>query len=290
MDEGRLYQDGYWQSADGLRLHYRDYPGAAGRAPLLCVPGLTRNARDFASLAEREAGRRRVIIVELRGRGESAYAKDSLSYLPSIYLQDIFALIADLGLSRIVMIGTSLGGLLTMMLAAAARPLLAGAVLNDIGPTIEAEGLARIRGYVGRGSSWPSWLHAAKAMRETHGMGFPDYAVGDWLAMAHRTCRLTATGRIVPDYDMRIAEAFRLPPPDPPIDMWPMLDALAGMPSLLVRGALSDVLAEPTAREMVRWLPDMTLLTLPRIGHAPTLDEPEAQAALAALLARVDQV
>lgn len=290
MDGKRDYGDGFWHSADGLRLHYRDYPGEASHPALLCVPGLTRNARDFAALAEREAGRRRVIAVDLRGRGESGYAKDPLSYTPLVYLQDLRALIGQLGLTRFIMVGTSLGGLLAMMLAASARSLLAGVVLNDIGPVIEAEGLARIRSYVGRGTSWPSWLHAAQAIRETHVAAFPDYALTDWLAMAHRTCLPTAEGRIVADYDMRIAEAFGLPPTGPPPDMWPMLNALADMPSLLIRGALSDVLAEQTAGEMVRRLPEMMLVTLPRIGHAPTLDEPEARTALAALLARIDQV
>jgi pimeloyl-ACP methyl ester carboxylesterase len=281
------WSDGWWQSADGVRLHYRDYPGDPAAVPVLCVPGLTRNARDSAALATRTAGERRVIVVELRGRGESGCPKDPLTYVPPVYLQDLGALLAELGLGRIVMIGTSLGGLLAMLLAVTARPLLAGVVLNDIGPVIEAQGLARIRSYVGKGASWPTWLHAARVAAEVHRIAYPDYGVADWIAMAHRLCRLTPEGRVVQDYDARIAEPFKLPPPDPPIDLWPAFDALAGGPVLLVRGGLSDVLSAATAAEMARRVPGLELLTLPRIGHAPTLDEPEAVDAIDRLLAQV---
>lgn len=284
------YADGWWLSGDGLSLHYRDYAGVAERAPLLCVPGLTRNARDFDALAERLAGTRRIIVAELRGRGQSAYAKDAMTYLPPVYLQDLLALLASLGNPRVVMIGTSLGGLLAMMLAVAARPLLAGVLLNDIGPVLEPAGLRRIRSYVGRGTSWPTWLHAARAIAETHGDAYPDYDLADWTAMAHRLCRLTEQGRIVTDYDVRVAEPFRIDPGDATVDLWPALLALAGMPSLLVHGALSDILSAGTAAEMARRLPDMELVTLPRIGHAPTLDEPESAAAIDRLLLRIDRL
>ena len=282
-----VFADGYWWSKDGLRLHYRDYPGRADRPPILCLPGLTRNARDFAAVCDRLAGEWRLIAVDLRGRGESAYAKDPLSYVPLSYLQDLEALIATLALPRLVLAGTSLGGILTMLLAATGHARIAGALLNDIGPEIEAAGLARIRGYVGRGGSWPTWLHAARAIADIHRAAYPDYAIEDWIGMAKRLCRLTPGGRIVPDYDARIAEPLRLPGGAAGFDMWPALDALRGVPTLLVRGELSDVLAEATAREMARRLPDCERVTLPRIGHAPTLDEPECRVAIDRLLARV---
>ena len=134
------FADGYWSSPDGLRLHYRDYPGPRDRPPLLCLPGLTRNARDFEPVAERFAGEWRVICTELRGRGESEYAKDSRSYTPLTYVQDLEALLAETGISRFVVLGTSLGGILAMLLAAGGADRIVGAVLNDIGPRIEAEG------------------------------------------------------------------------------------------------------------------------------------------------------
>ena len=281
------WTDGYWWSRDGLRLHYRDYAGPEDRPPILCLPGLTRNARDFAPVAERLAGQWRLICVDLRGRGESAYAKDPMTYVPLVYLQDVEALIAELRLDHIVAFGTSLGGILTMLLAAAGHARIEGALLNDVGPAIESAGLARIRGYVGRGGSWPTWLHAARVMGEVNGAAYPDYVTSDWLVMAKRLCRLTPAGRIVPDYDNRIAEPFRLPGGETGVDMWATIDALRAAPTLLVRGELSDILSRSTAEEMGRRMPRLELLNLPRTGHAPTLDEPACRQAIDRLLDRV---
>lgn len=286
------YSDGYWWSKDGLRLHYRDYPGRdgqgqEGRPPILCIPGLTRNARDFAAVAERLAGEWRVICVELRGRGESAYAKDPLSYAPLVYLQDVEALIGELGLECFVVFGTSLGGIIAMLLAGTGPGRIAGVLLNDIGPVLEARGLDRIKGYVGRSASWPTWLHAARAIAESNAAIYPDYTIEDWLGMAKRLCRLNASGRIVVDYDMRIADPMKLPGADAAFDMWPPYEVLRGAAGLIVRGALSDLLAEETAAEMVARLPEFELLTVTRVGHAPTLAEPEVAEAIDRLLAKV---
>jgi len=281
------WTDGYWWSNDGLRLHYREYAGPPDRATILCLPGLTRNARDFAAVADRLAGKWRLICVDLRGRGESAFAKDPMSYSPLVYVQDVEGLIETLGLERLVAFGTSLGGIVTMLLAATGRVPLAGALINDIGPAIEAAGLTRIRGYVGRGGSWPTWLHAARALAEGHRAAHPDYGIQDWLAMAKRLCRLTSSGRIVLDYDMRIAEPLRAPGGEAGFDMWPALASLRDVPVLLVRGGISDLLSEATADEMARRLPKLDQVTLPRVGHAPTLDEPECREAIDRLLERV---
>jgi pimeloyl-ACP methyl ester carboxylesterase len=281
-------QDGYWWSNDGLRLHYRDYPGRADRPPILCLPGLTRNARDFATTADRLAGEWRLLCVDLRGRGESAYAKDAMSYVPLTYLQDLEALIAALELPRFVVFGTSLGGLMAMLLGAAGRERIAGTLLNDVGPVIEPVGMARIRGLVGRGQSWPTWLHAARTLAEANAAIYPDFALADWIAMAKRLCRLTPTGRIVHDYDMKLVEPLRLPEGgEPALDMWPAFESLAVAPLTVLRGALSDLLGEATALEMHARVPTLDLVTVPRVGHVPTLDEPESIAAIARLLARV---
>ena len=281
------YTDGYWWSNDGLRLHYRDYPGPDDRVPVVCIPGLTRNARDFANLAERVAEKRRVIAVELRGRGDSAYSADPMTYVPLTYLHDLERLFDELALPRFVVVGTSLGGIVAMLLAAAGAERLAGVVLNDIGPTIEPAGLSRIRGSVGRATSWPTWAHAARALGETNANVFPDYRLPEWIAMAKRLYKLTPQGRIVPDYDKAIAEPFRLPGGEAGVDLWPAFDALKGVPTLIVRGERSDVLSDATARAMVARGRDATLVTVPRVGHAPTLDESAAAAAIEALLAGV---
>lgn len=285
------FADAHWTSRDGLKLHYRDYPqnpdAREGRPAILCLPGLTRNARDFASLAERLAGEWRVVCPDLRGRGDSAYARDSASYVPLQYADDLGQLIAQVGLTRFVAVGTSLGGLLTMILALTVPQMLAGAVLNDIGPVIEDVGLTRIRNYVGQGRSFATWMHAARALEESQGAAFPRFEIADWLRMAKRVMTLGPNGRIVFDYDMKIAEPLAQQGGEAGFDLWPGLEALAGRPVLLLRGALSDLLSVATLDEMARRLPMAEAVTLPDVGHAPTLDEPEAVAAIDRLLARV---
>ena len=288
------FQHLYWWSRDNLRLHARDYAplggeNAAARPPILCLPGLTRNARDFESLALRlSAAGWRVLALDLRGRGESAYARDPMSYVPLVYVQDVEALLEHLGVESYVAIGTSLGGIVTMLLAGAARERLAGAVLNDVGPDVEPSGLARIRGYVGRSSNWPTWVHAARGLAEANAGAYPDYGLTDWIAMAKRLYRVSSSGRIVLDYDMKIAEPFRLPGNEAGPDMWRALDQLKDVPVAVVRGERSDILSAATAERMAAELPLAELATVPRTGHAPTLDEPEAVAVIERLLARVE--
>jgi pimeloyl-ACP methyl ester carboxylesterase len=290
------YSDQYWTSRDGLKLHYRDYPAAdhsaaAERAPVLCLPGLTRNARDFENLARHlaqdPARSWRVICPEMRGRGDSAYSKDWATYNPLQYVEDVTLLLEEAGISRFVAVGTSLGGLMTLLLAAAAPGRIAAAVLNDIGPEIEAAGLERIGSYVGQGRTFPTWMHAARAVEESHGESFPEFDVADWLALAKRTMIVGSNGRIVFDYDMKIAEPFKQPNGAAPPDLWPTLRGLAEKPVLLIRGALSDVLSAATLDRMQQALPQAEVLTLPRVGHAPTLDEPDCVAAIDRLLAKV---
>lgn len=282
-----VYEDKYWWSRDNLRLHYRDYAGSADRPPIVCIPGLTRNARDFEPVADRLAGQWRVICVELRGRAESSYSKDPLTYVPLVYLQDLDKLFDELEIRRFVGIGTSLGGIMLMLIASTDPGLLAGAVINDIGPRIEEDGLRRIRENVGTGGTFPTWIHAARALADSHGDVYPDYRLEDWLKLAKRLCRLNNHGRIVFDYDHRIAEPFRVPGGEAGVDLWPAIDALRSCPVLLLRGELSDILSGETALAMKARLPDAELVTVPRVGHVPTFEEPESMAALDRLLDQV---
>jgi pimeloyl-ACP methyl ester carboxylesterase len=285
--ENRSWENRYWWSNDGLRLHYRDYPGRADRPPILCLPGLTRNARDFGDLAARLSPDWRVIAVDLRGRGESAYAKDPMTYVPLTYVQDIEALLAELSLPSYIAFGTSLGGIVTMLLAGTARERIAGALLNDVGPEIETAGLSRIRTYVGKSNTWPTWMHAARAVAEANGDVYPGYDIEDWLAMAKRLYRLNSAGRIVLDYDMKIAEPFRVPGNEAGPDMWRALERLRQVPTLILRGARSDVLGAATAERMVAALDRAELVTVPGVGHTPTLGEPEAASGIDRLLDRL---
>lgn len=281
------FEDKYWWSQDGLRLHYRDYAGRADRPAILCLPGLTRNARDFEPLADRLAGDWRVICVELRGRGESAYAKDPMSYVPLVYLQDLNRLLDELALPSTICIGTSLGGIMLMLLGATRRGQMAGALLNDIGPDIAPAGLDRIRTYVGTGGPQPTWIHAARAVAELNETIYPRYKLKDWLRLAKRFYRLTSQGRLVLDYDQRIGEPMRVPGSEAGVSLWPAFEALTDMPLTLVRGRLSDLLTPETAAAMQAKLPGMDRVEVPDVGHAPTLEEPEAVAAIDRLLARV---
>ena len=282
-----VYTLGQWTSGDGLTLRYRDHPGRADRPPVLCIPGLTRNCRDFEPVAEAFAGEWRIICVDLRGRGQSDYAKDSASYQPLQYAADIVALLDHLNLETVVAIGTSLGGIVTMLLAVTAPGRIAAAVLNDVGPEIEPSGLARIREYVGQGRSFPTWMHAARGLREQAGVAYPEYRIADWLRLAKRLMAVGPGGRIAFDYDMKIAEPFQTAEGTAPVDMWPAFRALAGRPLLAVRGELSDILSAATLERMTREVPDLDSVTVARTGHAPTLDEPAAREALARLLAKV---
>lgn len=279
--------DGYWTSSDALQLHYRDYAGDEGLPPILCLPGLTRNARDFEALATHLAGDWRVIVAELRGRGGSAYAKDPATYAPLTYLQDIEGLIATLGLDRFILIGSSLGGILAMLLAAKDPGRVAAMVLNDVGPELDPQGVTRIRSYLGRAIWYPTWMHAARALAENSAALFPKYEIEDWLAMAKRLYKVNSSGRIVLDYDMKIAEPLRLDGEEAGPDLWPTVDAIRDVPTLLMRGALSDILSEEVAERTVERLRHGILVTVNDVGHAPTLVEPEPLRAIEGLLSSV---
>jgi pimeloyl-ACP methyl ester carboxylesterase len=280
----------YVFSADNVRLCWREHHDPAvppGRPALLCLPGLTRNGGDFAHLGAALGGQWRIIAPDLRGRGESGFARDSLSYVPLVYLQDLSLLLAAAEVTRFVVIGNSLGGLLALRLTTAHRAAMAGVVLNDIGPAIEPAGLARLRANVGRGGNWETWIHAARDLAARNAAIHPDWGLHDWLGFAKRLCRITPQGRINFDYDPRIAEPFRLPQLDAGADDWAALHSLKALPMLSLRGELSDVMSADTQAQMVRRVPDMMTVTVPRVGHTPTLAEPVAVAALARFMGAI---
>jgi pimeloyl-ACP methyl ester carboxylesterase len=281
------WTDRYWYSADGLRLHYRDYDGPRDKPPILCIPGLTRNARDFEPVADRYAGDWRVIAIELRGRGESDPDPDPNHYSPHYYVADILKLLDQLGIADAVFMGTSLGGICTMLLAATDSDRIAGAMLNDIGPEIDQEGLDRIGSYVGRQVRFVSWDEAAHVLADRNRDKFPHWTAHDWDKFARRTCAARPDGIEFP-YDMAIAEKFRAATEGPQGANWKLYEALAGRPVLILRGGLSDLLSQEVADQMVERLPaDAELVVVPDVGHTPNLEEPEAVAAMDRLLERV---
>jgi pimeloyl-ACP methyl ester carboxylesterase len=281
------WTDRYWNSAEGLRLHYRDYDGPRDQPPILCIPGLTRNARDFEPVADRYAGDWRVLSIDLRGRGESENDPDTRRYSPHYYVADIMKLLDQEGIADAVFMGTSLGGLCTMLLASTDSDRIAGALLNDIGPEIDQAGLDRIGGYVGKETEFASWEDASHALAARHADIYPTWTSDDWDRFARRLCHQTADG-IQFQYDMRIADNFGAAANSPDAKRWPHFHALAGRPVTIVRGELSDLLSDEVAERMVKALgDDAELVVVPEVGHTPTLDEPEAQEAMDRLLDRV---
>ena len=277
------WRDFTWASAEGLTLHARDYPAAAeGRLPVVCLHGLTRNARDFDMLAPWIAARgRRVLAVDVRGRGQSDRDPDASYWLPT-YADDVRRMAEALGIRQAIFIGTSMGGLIAMELAAVAPDLIGGAVINDVGPVLAAEGLARIGSYVGNAPVFGNWGEAAAYLERQNAAALPHYRAEDWRRMARRMFR-EEDDRVAADYDPAIAAAFGTGPL--PADPWDRWHGLArGRPLLLLRGGLSDLLAAGDATRMITEHESARLREVPNVGHAPMLDEPEALAAIGQFL------
>jgi len=281
-----IWTDRYWTSKDGLRLHYRDHDGPSDRPTIICLPGLTRNARDFEPVADRHAGAWRVLSLDFRGRGLSEYDPKPENYTPETYAADVRGLLEETGIDRAVLLGTSLGGLVTMLLAASVHDRIAGAMLNDIGPEIDPRGIERIRGYVGRATEFATWEDLARALAVRNADVYPHYNTKQWQIFARRISS-EREGRIKFDYDMAISNTFNRAPNGPAASVWPLYQALEGIPLLILRGELSDLLAEDVARRMAEALPNAELIVVPGVGHAPALDEPESIAGIDRLLDRV---
>jgi acyl-CoA synthetase (AMP-forming)/AMP-acid ligase II/pimeloyl-ACP methyl ester carboxylesterase len=282
------FREVYYVSADGLRLYTRVYETAGAGAPaVLCLPGLTRNSRDFEVLASHLAHRYRVLCPDLRGRGYSARDPNWQNYQPPTYVADVLALLKALAVPRVAIIGTSLGGLLAMMLAANMQERVAGIVLNDIGPEIDPAGLARIRGYVGQLPAVGTWPEAATQLRSVFGSAWPDLDDAAWLRLARRSYREDASGTPVLDCDPAVGNVLRSAPTQP-ADLWPLWAALGPVPALAIRGERSDILSVTTFERMQHEKADLVRQTVARRGHVPLLDEPDCLPAIDAFLARLD--
>jgi pimeloyl-ACP methyl ester carboxylesterase len=301
-----IYSERVHRSRDGLRLYYRDYPGDPHKVPVLCLHGLTRNCRDFEALALRIAPGRRVITPDFRGRGRSQDDALWMNYHPVTYVDDMWALLRDAGVDRVIAIGTSLGGLVAMLMAgsssASMRPLhsgvlpstvraqtFAGVVLNDIGPEVDPKGAERIRGYVGRFPPARSWDEAIDQTKIVFGAALPDFTPAQWQAFVRLAYSEDSTGSPKLDADPHIGDAMRAiqSPPGATQAMWSAFGALRNTPTLAIRGELSDLLSVATFDRMQRELPHLQRVTVPNRGHVPQLDEPESFAALGRFLAEL---
>lgn len=279
---------------DGLKLHARDYGSRTACAlPVVCLPGLARSSGDFETLAQALAGDsihpRRVVALDYRGRGQSDYDRDPAQYSFQVEIADVLAVLTALDCGPAVFIGTSRGGILTMLMAPLRPSLIAGVVLNDIGPVIEPKGLMRIKGYVGKLPQPRSYEEGGEILRRLFDAQFPTLTAEDWLKNAHRTFKQDGKGRLVPNYDVNLAktlEGVDFEKPLPPL--WAQFDALAKVPMLAIRGANSDLLSAETVAAMARRRATFETFEVPDQGHAPLLAEADTIARIADFVARCD--
>ena len=284
-----IYSEHTYRSRDGLKLHYRDYPGDPKKVPVLCLHGLTRNCRDFEALALRITPGRRVITPDFRGRGRSQYDSMWMNYHPMTYVDDMWSLLHEIGVDRVIAIGTSLGGLVVMLMAAVRAQTFAGVVLNDIGPAIDPVGAARIRSYAGRFPPPRTWDEAIEQMKVAVGAALPEFTERQWREFVRLSYSEDATGSPRLDADPRIGDAIRTiqPPPGATEGMWLAFKALRDTPVLAIRGALSDLLSVETFDHMQREHPDLRRVVIENRGHVPQLDEPRSRDALETFLSEL---
>ena len=277
------YEDLFYQSEDGLTLYARDYPApASGAQCVLLMHGLSRNSRDFEALAERLSKRYRVLVAEQRGRGKSDWDADPTRYAIPQYVRDMFALLKAANVSRVATVGTSMGGLMAMVMNSAMPGVFSHVVLNDIGPELCDEGLNRIKGYVGQGEPVTSWAEAVAYNRRINEVAFPTLSDEGWEQFARQIFK-EVNGVPVLDYDPRISEAVNADDSDAvPPNLWPVFDLLAQQPLMLIRGALSDLLDTRITAEMKLRVPAMAYLEVADVGHAPMLKDEAVIAAIEA--------
>ena len=274
-----------------MSLYARDYPAATGQAklPVVCLHGLTRNSSDFEDVAPVLASfGRRVIVPDVRGRGRSQWDENSDNYVPRIYARDVIEMLNELGIGRAVFIGTSMGGIIMMMLAIRHRNRIAAAILNDVGPEVSPEGLARIQSYAGTPVELRNWADAVSYVRNINGAALPHLRSKDWVRFAERSFERTG-GLPKLRYDPGIAGPLKAGKAKAPkLVAWFLYRRLArACPTLIVRGETSDILSEITAQKMVAASPRARLVEVPGVGHAPMLDEPASKAALESFLQEV---
>jgi pimeloyl-ACP methyl ester carboxylesterase len=291
--DGELWQDIYYSSFDDLRLYVRHYPAPDTKLrTVICLPGLTRNSKDFhvlaAYLAKHPQRPRHVYCFDYRGRGRSQYDRHWRNYTPLIELIDVLDFLTAQGLHKVGIVGTSRGGIIAMLMAALKPTAMGPVVLNDIGPVIETRGLARITSYVANMPAPKTWPAAATVLREMNERAFPAFSDAEWEDIA-KDLFDERKGRPVRAFDRKLARTLRttnLSRPAP--NLWPQFIALGQMPAFVVRGANSDVLSAKTLEAMIECHPNLRAMTVPDQGHAPVLKEPETVEAIGSFFAAND--
>lgn len=300
-----IYEDFWYKGCDGTKLYARIYPNRNGNmaecvdtsgstgeksdVTLLCMHGLTRNSKDFDGIAEALSQHYSLIVVDQRGRGKSSWS-DPSTYTPMIYMRDMFKLLEALKKSEVMVIGTSMGGIIAMLMAATKPKLIKGVVLNDVGPEVDKSGVEKIKGYIGKNRSVPSWEMAETCCQSSYGGGFPEYTDKDWKTFARRLYTEKSKTEIVLDYDPAIDDVVKnnasstVPP-----DLWSLFHSLDNKPLMVVRGENSDILSAQCLKKMLSGNTHSISrgLTVRNRAHAPMLDEEESKRAILEYLTAV---
>jgi pimeloyl-ACP methyl ester carboxylesterase len=285
----RDFDEGFYASGDGLSLYYRQYETrtalsstACASLPVLCLAGISRNHRDFLPLINRAEFKARWVLTDLRGRGNSDYDPNTTNYNPLTYVGDVLHLLDFLQLDRVDIVGTSLGGILAMLISEQAPDRVRRIVLNDIGALVEESAVQAIGTYLRDVKGQRSWQNVVEALKQVHGDFFTDLAEQDWLNFAHRLYRQHSSNDLRPDYDPQLFSNFAAQR----LDLWPLYNALVGKPVLLIRGANSALLPQPILEAMQLAHPNLQTAIVPNRGHAPFLDEPASLQAIRNFLAK----
>lgn len=278
----------YIAANDGVKTFVLELEpfGAITAAPIFCIHGLTRNHKDFAGVFDFLRGfGRKVYAIDVRGRGKSDRDPNPANYNPITYVGDVMNIMQKLEIEKAVFIGTSMGGLISMIMATFAAAKMEGIILNDVGPELDEVGVARIRSYVGKSKPAQTWEGAAQNIKTIALYAFPKFADDDafWLDFAHKSCVQTDAG-VVFDYDQKISESIKPDQNAQPANLWPQFPMLKNIPTLVIRGGISDILSPAIIAKMLEIKPDLQVQEVPDVGHAPLLNEAESLAAIGKFL------
>lgn len=280
------FEEHAFQSRDGLRIYYREYGESVNGIPILCLAGISRNSRDFEDICDHLADRYQVFAMDLRGRGFSDYDPNWRNYHPQTYVDDVLTFLDKRGIGSVILLGTSLGGLVSMILSAQHPDRVAAVILNDVGPEIGPAGLARIKNYIGRLPSVENWDEAVAQARKINGIAWPNLPADQWLRIARRLYREDESGVPRIDMDPMVGEAARKIGATL-TDPWALFDGLRDIPTMVLHGELSDVLTDDIVQRMQKRKPDLLHVRVPGCGHVPLLNEPESLAAIDTFLSNV---
>ncbi|MFL0799343.1 MAG: alpha/beta hydrolase [Agarilytica sp.] len=282
------YKDMYYQSSDGLTLYARDYENPSATQVVMLLHGFTRNSADFAELSEQLRADYRLIVPDQRGRGLSAYDSNTDNYNPAVYVNDMFTLLDTLKIESVMLIGTSMGGVISMTMASMKPALVKAIVLNDVGPEVEPEGLQRVVDSMGNNPTINNWDDAVAYAKEVNGVAYPDYTDEDWEVFSKNIYKFDDDGKPVAAFDSGTYTPIKdFNAYETPLTIWPVFDAAKSTDFMVIRGELSDILSRECVDKLKAYDNVLTTIEVPNVGHAPTLNEAVAVNGIRDFLANI---